>query len=190
MLSQRDSSHIRCGYWQWQVLWRRPDLTADSLLRRSKWTWNVFGSSGYEASHMMEALLLLRPVMFCICGHMSLGVAGVEVPLASSMPAFSLRRCSCFLVAWPNVSFFLALNKSPAPSFIQAFRLGNDFIVFVITTSSTHLLTDYPVGIYCSRLMWFSWGGSMGARRQEKQGNVMKFEGATGCRICIPHPGW
>ena len=60
----------------------------------------------------------------------------------------------------PQVSFFafLALDRAVTRPFIQAFWLGNDFTVFVFTTSSTHLLTyDVTDEVYSSGSMWFSW---------------------------------
>ncbi len=68
-----------------------------------------------------------------------------------------------WLVIWPwclpghltkRQLFWLWIGASPLHS---SFWLGNDFIVFVITTLSVHLLLyDVTNAVYPSRLMWFS----------------------------------
>ncbi len=53
---------------------------------------------------------------------------------------------------------FLTLDRALTSPFIQVFWFGNDCIVFMVTTSSTHLLIyDVTDDVYSSIHMWFSW---------------------------------
>ncbi len=59
----------------------------------------------------------------------------------------------CFLTSWPK-GRRQGVDRALMSPFILAFWLGNDFIVFVITTLSAHLLMyDVTDDVYSSRMM-------------------------------------
>lgn len=157
---QQGSSHIQCGHWEWLVLWRWGRLSSWLFVKEIKasieglkliWQCGLThdgGTSAFVTCDHLECLPHVLGVIWC-WDHSPVS------PDATASPPW------CQLSVWLWECCLLPCHltyRALTSPLIQAFWLGNDLIVFVITASSTHLVVCGATDdVKSSKLVWFLW---------------------------------
>lgn len=153
------------GFWHWKFLWMWNSLGSGLFVEeiiasikdfRLFWQHGLTHDGFTPAFIARDGLDHVPPFMVLLVLR-SLSSLSWCLWLAFLMPAFSIARAVLYVSLSPDQKAASLADTAISHPSIQALLLGNDFIIFVVTTSSTGLLMhDVSDDVHSSRLMCFS----------------------------------